>query len=62
MPRVNSGGDCFIVGGHFVLSGPHLGILLTGLPPVVYLHSARDKAELRWALEGMRIELSEDAC
>ncbi len=51
------GGDCFIVGGHFALSGSHANILLGVLPPVVHLRKESDKAALRWALERMRQEL-----
>jgi len=56
---VNGGGDCFIVGGHFALSGNHANLLLGVLPPVVQLHEEHDKAELRWSLERMRQELCE---
>ena len=59
LPRINGGGDCFVVGGHFVLSGAHASALLAGLPLVVHLRSDSDKAELRWALERMRKELDE---
>ena len=51
------GGECFIVGGHFALSGSHANILLGVLPPVVHLRKESDKAALRWALERMRQEL-----
>ncbi|WP_089164294.1 AraC family transcriptional regulator [Caballeronia sordidicola] len=54
---VNGGGDCFIVGGHFSLSGNHANLLLGVLPPVVQLHKESDKAELRWSLERLRQEL-----
>ena len=53
----NGGGDCFIVGGHFVLAGKHAGILLGMLPPVVHLRTESDKAALRWTLERMMQEL-----
>ena len=35
--RYNGGGDCFIVGGHFVLDGNHADILLGMLPPIVHI-------------------------
>jgi len=54
---VNGGGDCFIVGGHFTLSGNHADLLLGLLPPVVKLQNESDKAELRWSLERLRQEL-----
>jgi AraC-like DNA-binding protein len=53
----NGGGDCFIVGGHFVLTGKHAGILLGMLPPIVHLRTESDKAALRWSLERMMLEL-----
>jgi len=53
----NGGGDCFIVGGHFVLTGKHAGILLGMLPPIVHLRTESDKAALRWSLERMMQEL-----
>jgi AraC-like DNA-binding protein len=53
----NGGGDCFIVGGHFTLTGKHAGILLGVLPPIVHLKSESDKAALRWSLERMMLEL-----
>jgi hypothetical protein len=55
----NGGGDCFIVGGHFLLTGSQADILLRVLPPIVHLRSESDKAALRWSLERMRQELSE---
>ena len=30
----NGGGDCFLVGGHFILTGSHADILLGVLPPI----------------------------
>jgi hypothetical protein len=53
----NGGGDCFIVGGHFILSGDHAGILLGMLPAIVHLWTERDRAELRWSLDRMNQEL-----
>jgi AraC-like DNA-binding protein len=55
----NGGGDCFIVGGHFALTGSHAGILLGVLPPIVHLRTESDKAALRWSLERMRLEVRE---
>ncbi len=57
---INGGGDCLIVGGHFVLEGSHAGILLAGLPPIVHIRSESDKAELRWSLDRMRQEIREE--
>jgi AraC-like DNA-binding protein len=53
----NGGGNCLIVGGHFVLTGKHAGILLRMLPPIVHLRTESDKAALRWSLERMMQEL-----
>jgi hypothetical protein len=55
--KCNGGGDCFIVGGHFTLSGDHAGILLGMLPAIVHLRTEPDRAELRWSLERMSREL-----
>ncbi|WP_020176743.1 AraC family transcriptional regulator [Methyloferula stellata] len=55
----NGGGDCFMVGGHFALTGPHAGILLGVLPPIAHIRKESDKAALRWSLERMRQELRE---
>ncbi len=54
---INGGGDLFIAGGHFALSGDHAGILLSMLPPIVHIRKESDKAALRWSLERMRQEL-----
>ncbi len=62
-PRVNGiglyngGGDYFMVGGHFALTGKHAGILLGMLPPIVLIRKESDRAALRWSLEQMRQEL-----
>jgi AraC-like DNA-binding protein len=55
----NGGGDCFIVGGHFALTGGHASMLLSVLPPIVHIRKESDKAALRWSLERMRQELLE---
>jgi AraC-like DNA-binding protein len=56
----NSGGDFFLVGGHFVLSGSHAGILLQMLPPIVHIRKESDKAALRWSLQRLMEELREE--
>jgi AraC-like DNA-binding protein len=56
---LNGGGDCFGVGGHFVLSGKHADILLGMLPPIVHIRKESDKAAMRWSLERMMEELRE---
>ncbi len=53
----NGGGECSIVGGHFVLDGDHADILLGMLPPIVHIRKESDKAALRWSLDRMMQEL-----
>ena len=53
----NGGGDFFLVGSRFALSGNHAGVLLNMLPPVVHIHSKADQAALRWLVERMMREL-----
>jgi AraC-like DNA-binding protein len=55
----NGGGDFFIAGSHFILSGDHANILLSVLPPIVHIRKEADKATLRWSMEQMRRELRE---
>jgi AraC-like DNA-binding protein len=55
----NGGGDCLILGGHFVFSGSDAGILLGALPPIAHIRKESDKAALRWSLDRMRQELGE---
>ena len=56
---VNGGGDLFLVGSRFGVSGGHAGMLLAMLPPVVHLHKASEQAALRWSVERMMQELRE---
>ena len=56
---LNGGGDCFGVGGWFDFAGPHAGILLSVLPPIVHIRKDADRAALRWSLERMMLELRE---
>ncbi len=44
---------CYLVGGHFVLTGSHAEILLSSLPPIVHIRNESDKAAMRWSLERM---------
>src|SRR6202020_2705401 len=37
MVAINGGGNCVIVGAHFMLSDHHAGILLRVLPPIVHI-------------------------
>jgi len=55
----NGGGDFFLVGSRFALSGSHAGILLGMLPPIVHIRKESDQAALRWSVERMMQELRE---
>ena len=57
--QVNGGGDWFIAGGHFTLSGSHASVLIGALPPIVLIRKEADKAAMRWSLDRMRQELCE---
>jgi AraC-like DNA-binding protein len=59
MGSINGSAICFIVGGHFALTGNHASILLGVLPPIVHLQKESDKAALRWSIERMMEELRE---
>ncbi|ETI62863.1 AraC family transcriptional regulator [Sphingobium sp. C100] len=56
---INGGGDLFMVGSRFGVSGGHAGMLLAMLPHVVHLRKASDQAALRWSVERMMEELRE---
>ena len=56
---VNGGGEVFIAGSHFVLSGDQAGLLLGGLPPVVRLREETERATLRWSMDRLGQELRE---
>lgn len=49
--------SCFLVGGHFVLSGEAADLLLSSLPPVVCIQQPDSKAAMRWALDQMTDEV-----
>jgi len=53
----NGGGDVFLVGSRFVLSGANADILLKMLPPIVHIRKEADQAALRWSVERMMHEL-----
>jgi AraC-like DNA-binding protein len=53
----DEGGERYIVGGHFILTGSHADILLKSLPPIVHIQKESDKAAMRWSLERMKEEL-----
>jgi AraC-like DNA-binding protein len=50
-------GGCYLVGGHFLLSGGHADMLLGSLPPIVHIRKESDKAAMRWSLERMTVEV-----
>lgn len=54
---INGGGDLFMVGCRFGVSGGNAGMLLAMLPPVVHLRKTSDQAALRWSVERMMQEL-----
>ncbi|WP_373992080.1 AraC family transcriptional regulator [Duganella sp. BuS-21] len=56
---INDGGECMIVGGHFVFSGKHTGVLLEALPPIAHIHKDADREALRWSLQRLSMELRE---
>ena len=56
---LDGGGDTLILGGHFAFAGAHADVLLGAMPPVAHLREESDKMNLRWALERMRLELTE---
>jgi AraC-like DNA-binding protein len=55
----NGGGDLFLVGSRFGVSGNHARMLLGMLPPVVHIHKESDRAAMRWSVERMMQELRE---
>jgi AraC-like DNA-binding protein len=55
----NGGGDFFLVGSRFAVSGNHAGMLLGMLPPIVHIRKESDQAALRWSVERMMQELRE---
>lgn len=55
----NGGGDFFLIGSRFALSGAHAGLLLGMLPPIVHIRKESDQAALRWSVERMMQELRE---
>lgn len=56
---LNGGGDAMLLGGHFAFDGAQADMLMAAMPPVVLLRRDVEKAEMRWALERMRQELTE---
>ena len=53
------GGDFFMTGSRFLLSGTAADLLLAALPPVLVVRGGPERATLRWALERIADELRE---
>jgi AraC-like DNA-binding protein len=60
MAVIQGGGGYCMVGGYFAFDGSHARILLDVLPPIAHIRKESDKAAMRWSLERMRQELSEE--
>lgn len=56
---VNGGGDLFLIGSRFTVSGRQAGMLLNMMPPIVHICKKTDQAALRWSVARMREELSD---
>ncbi|MFN2974683.1 AraC family transcriptional regulator [Terriglobus aquaticus] len=54
----NQQSGCYMIGGHFALTGGPADILRSALPPIVHLRSESDRAALRWSLDRMREEVN----
>jgi AraC-like DNA-binding protein len=54
---INGGGDVFLVGSRFGVSGGHVDMLMGMLPPIVHIRSESEQAALRWSVERMMQEL-----
>jgi AraC-like DNA-binding protein len=57
--KYNGGGDFFLVGSRFAVSGRHAEVLLRTLPPIIHIRRETDQAALRWSVERMMEELRE---
>ncbi|MEN2980909.1 AraC family transcriptional regulator [Tistrella bauzanensis] len=56
---VNSGGDFYLVGSRFGVSGRNSSSLLRMLPPIVHIRRASEQSAVIWSVERMRQELRE---
>lgn len=54
------GGDFFMTGSRFLLSGPAARMLLAGLPPVIHVRPGPSGDVVRWALSRIAEELREE--
>ena len=55
----NGGGDVYLVGSRFEVSGRHVEGLLKTLPSLVLVSSSSDRARLRWSIDLMMEEMRE---
>ncbi|MEQ8813721.1 MAG: AraC family transcriptional regulator [Thalassobaculum sp.] len=55
----NGGGDVFLVGSRFEVTGRHAEGIFRSLPPIIRVEATGDQARLRWSLELMMEELRE---
>jgi AraC-like DNA-binding protein len=51
------GGDFFMTGSRFLLSGPAAEVLLRSLPPVIIVRSGPEQEAVQWALDRIAAEL-----
>ncbi|MDB5553893.1 MAG: AraC family transcriptional regulator [Rhizobium sp.] len=56
---LNGGGDFFLAGSRFAVSGHHAGLLLGLLPPIIHIRKESEQAVLRWSVEMMMQEQRE---
>ncbi|MFS2222640.1 AraC family transcriptional regulator [Pantoea sp. B65] len=56
-PAAGDNEGCFLVGGHFILSGHHADLLLGSLPAIMHIRQESDRAAMRWSLERMAEEV-----
>jgi AraC-like DNA-binding protein len=54
------GGDVYLVGARFDLTGRQSHVLLRSLPPILLIEEAADQAALRWVIERLMEEMRED--
>lgn len=56
-PVEQSEDGCYLVGGHFLLTGSHADFLLSALAPIVHIRKESDKVAMRWSLDRMKEEV-----
>ncbi|CAM5334857.1 AraC family transcriptional regulator [Sphingobium scionense] len=55
----NGGGDTYLVGSRFEVSGRHADLLLSRLPPMIRIEGAGGQTRLRWCIDLMMEEMRE---